>query len=76
MEDEEASVMKRKPSIWENFDISRVSNVCFKLKFITLNQEGESPVCEIELEDISSEIAYWRNVVVCCVFGARPPFSV
>ncbi|KAH0754209.1 hypothetical protein KY290_024479 [Solanum tuberosum] len=37
---------------------------------------GESLVIEIELEDISSEIAYWKNAVVCYVLGVHPPFEV
>lgn len=36
--------------------------------------KGDSPVCAMELEDISSEIAYWKNSVVCYVLGAHPPF--
>ncbi|KAH0639665.1 hypothetical protein KY285_036251 [Solanum tuberosum] len=38
--------------------------------------EGQIPVCEIDLEDITSEIDYWKNAVVCYVLGAHPPFAV
>ncbi|XP_033513808.1 uncharacterized protein [Nicotiana tomentosiformis] len=33
-------------------------------------------VCEIEIEDIRSEIEYWKNTVVCYVLGAFPHFNV
>lgn len=39
-------------------------------------KQGEATVCEIGMEDISSEIVYWRNAVVCYVLGPHPPFSV
>ncbi|WMV46808.1 hypothetical protein MTR67_040193 [Solanum verrucosum] len=38
--------------------------------------EGQIPVSEIDLEDITSEIYYWKNAVVCYVLGAHPPFAV
>ncbi|XP_060183323.1 uncharacterized protein LOC132613322 [Lycium barbarum] len=68
--------MRGKGSIWDNFDISKISNAGFKLDFVSPLKEGESHVCEIEIEDITSKIAYWRNAVVCYVLGAHPPFAV
>lgn len=36
----------------------------------------EALVCEIETEDISSEIEYWKTTIVCYVLGAHPLFTV
>ncbi|KAK4731748.1 hypothetical protein R3W88_024736 [Solanum pinnatisectum] len=33
-------------------------------------------MCEIEDEDISTEIEYWKNAVVCYVLGTYPYFAV
>ncbi|XP_019244532.1 PREDICTED: uncharacterized protein LOC109224406 [Nicotiana attenuata] len=63
-------------SIWDNFDITKVTNAGFKLEFVEPALHDETPVCEIETEDISSEIEYWKNAVVCYVLGAHPPFTV
>ena len=27
-------------------------------------------------EDVASEIAYWKNTVICYVLGANPPYKV
>lgn len=63
-------------SVWDNFDIAIVTNAGFKLEYVSPMTKGEAAVCEIELEDISLEIEYWRNTVVCYVLGAHPPFTV
>ncbi|MCD7463446.1 hypothetical protein HAX54_050599, partial [Datura stramonium] len=42
----------------ENFDILNVSNAGFKLEFVSPDKHDESSICEIEIEDISSGIAY------------------
>lgn len=64
----------KQTSIWDSFDISKGSNTGFKLEYVAPN--ADLKLVEIELEDISSEIEYWRNSVVCYVMGAYPPFSV
>lgn len=47
-------------SIWEKFDVSKLSNVGFKLDFISpLDCNGEKNGC-IKLEDIQSEIEFWN----------------
>ncbi|KAK6791362.1 hypothetical protein RDI58_010443 [Solanum bulbocastanum] len=68
--------VQRRPSVWETFDINKVSNAGFQLEFVAPEIQGKSVECEIGIEDISSEIAYWRNSVVCYVLGAHPPFSI
>ncbi|MCD7467480.1 hypothetical protein HAX54_004934 [Datura stramonium] len=68
--------LEKKTSIWDNFDISKVSNAGFKLDFVAPDKHGEIPICEIALEDISSEVLFWENSKVCYVLGANPPFSV
>ncbi|KAM3308578.1 hypothetical protein P3S67_010322 [Capsicum chacoense] len=65
-----------KASIWVNFDISKVSNAGFKLEFVSPLKAGEDKVCEIDVDDISTELEYWKNTIVCYVLGAHPPFSV
>uniref|UniRef100_M1DB28 Uncharacterized protein n=1 Tax=Solanum tuberosum TaxID=4113 RepID=M1DB28_SOLTU len=50
--------VQRKPSIWKNFDINKVSDAGFQLEFVAPEIHRESAVCEIGIEDISSEIAY------------------
>lgn len=76
VEEEERSEPVKKPSIWDNFDISNVTDAGFKLEYVTHSLCGNSPIIDIELEDISSEIDYWKNAVVCYVLGAHPPFTV
>lgn len=49
---------EKKSSIWDNFDIGKISNAGFKLDYTSPNKQSESTVCEIEIEDISSEINY------------------
>lgn len=41
MEEEE-----KKNSVWDNFDIGKISNARFKLEFISLNVHGDATVCE------------------------------
>ncbi|KAH0636679.1 hypothetical protein KY289_036594 [Solanum tuberosum] len=38
--------------------------------------QGEIPVCEIKIEDIGTEIDYWKHSVICYVLGAHPSFAV
>uniref|UniRef100_M1DD49 Uncharacterized protein n=1 Tax=Solanum tuberosum TaxID=4113 RepID=M1DD49_SOLTU len=73
---ESENEVRRKPSIWDNFDITKTSNAGFKLNFVSPITQGQIPVCEIDLEDITSEIDYWKNAMVCYVLGAHPPFAV
>ncbi|KAH0682965.1 hypothetical protein KY290_021555 [Solanum tuberosum] len=73
VEEEIASSSKHK-SIWDNFDIAKLSNAGYKLDFVPPTKKGD--IVEIELEDIESEIMYWGNAVVCYVLGAHPPFQV
>lgn len=76
---EEAKAMEeeeKKKFVWDNFDIGKISNAGFKLEFISPKVHGDATMCEIEIEDISSEIEYWKNTVVCYVLGAFPPFNV
>lgn len=53
----EAELMKRS-SIWDKFDVSKISNVGFKLDYVASAMHGEVPVCEIKIDDISTEILY------------------
>lgn len=55
---------------------SLVSNACFKLDNVEPAVHGEVSVCEIDLEDINSEIVYWKNAVVCYILGDHPSFAV
>ncbi|XP_060177930.1 uncharacterized protein LOC132607872 [Lycium barbarum] len=63
-------------SIWDNFDIEKISNARFKQDYISPVTEGDQLIVGIEEEYTSTEIEYWKNVVVCYVLGAHPPFSV
>ncbi|KAK4733492.1 hypothetical protein R3W88_007753 [Solanum pinnatisectum] len=63
-------------SIWENFDISKTANAGFKLEYVNPKCCDNKLIGEIDLGDISSEIEYWQNDVVCYVLGAHPPFTV
>ncbi|XP_059291730.1 uncharacterized protein LOC132045203 [Lycium ferocissimum] len=63
-------------SIWDNFDIAKISNAGFKLDYISPVTEGDQLIVEIEEEYTSTEIEYWKNVAVCYVLGAHPLFSV
>ncbi|KAK6803332.1 hypothetical protein RDI58_001116 [Solanum bulbocastanum] len=72
----EVEIPISKASIWDSFDISKVSNTGFKLDYVAPEMQGETPITVIELRDIESEIKYWKTVVVCYVPGAHPPFDV
>ncbi|KAG5616778.1 hypothetical protein H5410_016602 [Solanum commersonii] len=72
--EEETVSLGKKKSIWNDFDIAKLSNAGYKLEYVALGKEGD--IVEIELEDISSEITYWGNAMVCYVLGAHPPFQV
>ncbi|KAG5621777.1 hypothetical protein H5410_006995 [Solanum commersonii] len=74
--EEEATAQGKKKSIWDEFDIAKLSNARYKLEYVAPAKQGEKQVVEIELEDIRSEITYWGNAVVCYVLGAHPPFQV
>lgn len=68
--------VEKKSSVWDNFDIGKIANAGFKLEFVASKVHGESTICETEIDDITDEIAYWLNAVVCYVLGAQPPFTV
>ncbi|KAH0685006.1 hypothetical protein KY289_022758 [Solanum tuberosum] len=72
--EEEDALLGKPKSIWDNFDIAKLSNAGYKLDYVTPTKKGD--VAEIKLEDIKSEILYWGNAVVCYVLGAHPPFQV
>lgn len=42
---EKEDEMPQKPSMWENFDITKTSNARFKLEFVTPITQGEAQVC-------------------------------
>ncbi|KAF3667116.1 hypothetical protein FXO37_10170 [Capsicum annuum] len=46
----------RKPSIWEKFDITKLSNAEFKLEYIEPTIHGTTPICSIDMGDISTKI--------------------
>lgn len=73
---EESTELNWKGSVWDNFDLTKLAKAGFKLEFVTPEKKGESSICDIYIDDISSEIAYWKNVVVCYVLGAHPHFSM
>lgn len=43
-------------------------------EYISPTLQGDTPIIEIESEDIEYEIEYWRNSIVCYALGAHPPF--
>lgn len=45
-------------------------------KFEYVPQSDNSYIVEIKLEDISFEIYYWSNSLVCYVIGDHPHFIV
>lgn len=59
-------------SIWDNFDITKISDSRFKFEFVSLEMEGDHIIGEIELEYIAYEIAYWCNTMICYFLGAYP----
>ncbi|XP_015060309.1 uncharacterized protein LOC107006214 [Solanum pennellii] len=67
---EKAQQASGKGSILDNFDIAKVSNAGFKLEYVAPEVYDESPVCEIDFEDINTELAYWKNAIVCYILGS------
>lgn len=63
-------------SVWDNVDISKIANVGFKLEYINHECYNNQKIGEIDMGDISSEIEYQQNAIVCYVLGAHPPFLV
>lgn len=58
MNGSEKKLVTLKASMWDNFDINKVSKVEFKLGYIKPLKAGEVVLVEIEEEDKSSEIEY------------------
>lgn len=50
--EEENVRTKSQGSVWDNFDMAKVSNAGFKFEYISPIQTGEAPIVEIKLEDI------------------------
>ncbi|KAF3681641.1 hypothetical protein FXO37_02819 [Capsicum annuum] len=73
---EEATDLTNRESVWDNFDLSKLAKAWFKLEFVAPAKQGDSKFCEIEVEDINTEIEFWKHAIVCYVLGAHPPFSV
>ncbi|MCD7447783.1 hypothetical protein HAX54_034768 [Datura stramonium] len=48
----------KKVSVWDKFDIAKMSNAGFKLEFVEPTKHGESSICAIEIDDISTEIEF------------------
>lgn len=64
------------PSIWENFDVQKLSNVGFNFDFVPPPAcEGEK-VGHIDFYGIKTEIEYWNKAIVCYVLGDDHPASV
>ncbi|XP_060210447.1 uncharacterized protein LOC132637367 [Lycium barbarum] len=74
--EEEREQPEKRSLIWDNFHISKISSAGFKLDYIKPGKYGESTITDIDLEDIESEIIYWKTTIVCYVLGAHPPFTV
>ncbi|XP_059288637.1 uncharacterized protein LOC132041991 [Lycium ferocissimum] len=62
--------------VWDNFDISKVTNAGFKLEYVNPETQGDQLIVEIEEEDFVTEIEFWKHAIVCYVLGAHPPFTV
>lgn len=58
---ESSHELNKKRSIWDSFDIIKISNAGFKLEFTEPEMHGEVPVCAIDFEDISTELAYYMG---------------
>lgn len=56
--DEEQEVPEGKNLVWDNFDITKVSNAGFKLEYVPPSKHGEANIVEIEPDDIKSEVEY------------------
>lgn len=53
-----------------------MKNDGFKLDYVKPSKDGEVVLVEIKEEDISLEIEFWKNRIVCYVIGAFPLFNV
>lgn len=51
--------------------MSKIANAGFKLDYVVSEYCDNKLIGEIHLGDISSEIEYWQNAVVCYVLGAH-----
>lgn len=69
--EDEANEPSKKKSVWDDFDITKLVNLEYKLEYVTPTKNGE--IAEIKIEDIKYEIIYWGNVVVFYELGAHPP---
>lgn len=72
VEEEEKSRVK--PTIWDSFDISKISNAGFKLEYVPSTKQGEDSIIAIELDNFASKIEYWKSAggLLC----ARSPPSI
>ncbi|XP_059315537.1 uncharacterized protein LOC132066188 [Lycium ferocissimum] len=76
LEPESVTCSVTKRSVWDNFDIAKITNTGLKLEYVPPTNKGDQLIVEIKDKDISSEVEYWKNSVVCYVLSAHPPFSV
>ncbi|KAF3613446.1 hypothetical protein FXO38_36240 [Capsicum annuum] len=58
-------------SSWDDFNISKLMNVGFKLEYVNPKCCGDKLIGDINLDDISAEVEYLQNVVLCYVLYAR-----
>lgn len=59
-------------SIWDKFDVSKLKDAGFKLEYVSLIKTGGELMVESDNDDISSEVEYWKNAIMCYVLGAYP----
>uniref|UniRef100_A0A3Q7IXY1 Reverse transcriptase Ty1/copia-type domain-containing protein n=1 Tax=Solanum lycopersicum TaxID=4081 RepID=A0A3Q7IXY1_SOLLC len=61
--EEEAHSKAQKRSIWDDFDIAKISNARYKLEYVAPLKVREKLVVEIDIEDIKTEIDFRSKVV-------------
>lgn len=74
--EQENGPKEKTKSIWDEFDIAKLSNAGCKLEYVTPSKQGGNQIMEIEFQDIRSEINYQGNIVESNELGAHPSFQV
>ncbi|KAM3321284.1 hypothetical protein P3S67_008486 [Capsicum chacoense] len=67
--------MDARRSSWAD-EVEKEEETERKLEFVYPLKAGGDKVCEIDVDDISTEMEYWKNTIICYVLGAHPAFSV
>uniref|UniRef100_A0A803Q312 DUF4283 domain-containing protein n=1 Tax=Cannabis sativa TaxID=3483 RepID=A0A803Q312_CANSA len=73
---EQADFQTSARDLWSKFKSNQVPSPSSKLTYTEPIRVVDQLVAKLDLEEIEVEASYLKNVIVCIVLGANPPFKV